>query len=385
MINAADIVFWTSLVLIAFTYAGYPAVCLAAGMLFSKRFKRCDYDPSVSVIVACYNEEAVIRQKIENLLGLSYPKDKLQILVASESTDATNTIVKAFEPQGVQLYSYAVRSGKTVMLFDTVPRATGDILVFSDANVLLAQNALARLTAYFCDSRVGAVTAKLTVTNPKESDISWGEHLYKQYETFLRRANSRMGRVLNPDGALFAIRRELYRPVNRQRGDDFELVVRVLIQGKASVFADDALSYEDASVTTTAEISRKIRMVSWFTRSTFMLLGEMLIKGRITLAAQVIAHKSLRWLTPFFFIALFYSNMMLTGNSVAYLAFFTAQSAGYCLGITGWYIAEVRKKKPPFVLKAAHYFLTYNYAFLIGTIKGILPGMTSSAWGKVRR
>lgn len=347
--------------------------------------KKNEIFPPVSIIIPCHNEEKVIRKKLENLLSLKYPSDKIQIIVASESTDKTNEIVKEYKDRGVLLYQSDSRIGKTAIIYNALPQANGEILIFSDANVMLEKDAVRKIISNFYEERVGAVSGLLAVNNPHQSNISWGETIYKKYETLLRKSNSRLGKVLNSDGALFAIRKNLYAPLNPKRGDDFELVIRVLIKGYCSVFEPEAISYEDASITTQAEIGRKIRMTSWFIRSALVLLKEMLLKLRFDLAFQIISHKLIRWITPYFFIALLLSNIALWQQGLGYQLFLIIQILAYSMGILGWYISDIKKKKPPFLLKGMHYFLMFNYAFFIGIIKGIFSGNdTSAAWEKVR-
>ncbi len=378
------IIFWVSLFAIAYTYFGYILLCLILGKLLGKNPIKKEFYPNVSIIVACYNEEGVIREKIENLLSLDYPRDKLQIIIASESTDKTDIIISEYINRGVELYKYSGRNGKTRLIYNTVTYAKGEILIFTDANIMIKNDAIKIIAGLFCDPKVGAATGLLTIINPIESPISLGESIYKKYESALRQSNSRFGRVLNSDGALFALRKELYRPLSHDRGDDFELVVRVLINNHQSLFEPKAIAYENASLTARPEIKRKIRMVSWFTKSTLLLIKEMFLKLRFDLAIQIISHKLMRWFTPYFFILLFISNAFLIENNGAWRLIFLIQAGIYIVGIIGIYQISIKKKKPHIFVGAVYYFLMYNYAFLIGTIKGIFPASTSAFWEKTR-
>lgn len=380
----AAIIFWGSFLAAVYAYVGYLLLCMLAARVFGKKFKREEIFPALTLVIPCYNEELVIRKKIENSLELDYPQDKLQIIVVSESTDRTNDIISDFKQKNVELYTLGQRAGKTVLMFCASLKARGRIIVFSDANVRLKSDALKQIASNFSDERVGAVTGLLQVSNPQVSAISRGEFMYKKYESLLRTANGRMGRVLNSDGALFAIRKDLYLPITPERGDDFELVVRVLLEGYDSVFDPEAISYEDSSVTAKQEIQRKIRMVSWFFKSTALLIQEMLVRSRFDLIFQIVSHKVLRWLTPYFFILFLFSNVFLWQEGWFYQLLLCMQVLGYMLGAAGFYIAEIKKIKPPFILGVFHYFLMYNYAFLAGTIKGLFPARTTSSWAKAR-
>ena len=379
------IIFWVTFFLLIYTYVGYIALCLLWSKIFGKKLKKEEYYPYLSIIVACYNEERVIREKLENLLSLDYPRDKLQIIIASESKDNTNEIVSKYKNRGIQLYTYDQRCGKSMLLYRSVPYANGEILVFSDANAIYNKDALKKIARNFINQNVGAVTGALLINNPRDSAISRGEYLYKKYEAVLRKANSLSKRVLNSDGSIFAIRKNLYRPLAADRGDDFELVIRVLNQGYDSVFEPEAISYEEASVTSRLEATRKIRMVSWFLKSTIILLKEMALKGRLDLILQLVSHKLLRWLTPYFLIILCLSNIYLYSQGGWYKFFLWGQISVYLMGLLGMYVCERQKKNPPLLLGVMQYFLIFNYAFFIGVIRGIFPTKSSAAWEKVRR
>jgi cellulose synthase/poly-beta-1,6-N-acetylglucosamine synthase-like glycosyltransferase len=380
----AKIIFWASLFIIIYTYFGYIALSFVLGKLFGKKVKKQEIYPAISIIVACYNEESIIRQKLENLLSLEYPSDKLQIMIASESIDNTNGIVSEYRDRGIELYAFEGRHGKTTLLYNVVPKARNEILVFSDANTIFEKDVLKKIAANFAEERIGAVTGLLQISNPKASSISWGEYMYKKYETALRKSNSALRRVLNPDGSIFAIRKELYNPISPERGDDFELVIRTLINGYDSVFEPEAISHEEASISTKAETARKIRMISWFLKSTAILLKEMLLKLRFDLIFQIVSHKIFRWFTPFFFLIFFISNIFVWKDGLFYKLFLIAQIAGYLMGILGLYISGRQKKKPPLLLGAMQYFLMYNYAFMIGILAGLIPDKASHKWEKVR-
>ena len=371
--------------MIFYVYFGYLILSILLGALFKIRRVKQEYYPRVSLIIPCYNEEKVIREKLDNILSLDYPKDKLQILIASESNDATNDIVRGYADRNINLYEYKERRGKTVILYDTVPQADGEILVFSDANVLLKNDCIRKITANFYDRSVGAVTGLLTISNAKASSISWGESNYRGYETILRKANGKSGRVLNPDGAIFAIRKELYSPITPQRGDDFELVAKILLNNKYSVIEPEAVSYENASITPGAEINRKIRMVSWFLKSSMILIKEMALKSRLDLIFQILSHKILRWFSPYFFMALFISNCLITDKGTLYRLILFIQIIFYLTAVSSFYLNKtMEKNKIPALLKLINYFLIFNYGFLAGTIKGVFVRRNSPVWEKVR-
>jgi len=377
-------IFWVSIFSLTYAYFGYMLLCIILSKLFIVKTIRDKFLPLITLIIPCYNEELVIREKLENVLKLDYPKDKLQILIASESNDATNDIALSYKPRGVEVFSTLERIGKSVLISKVIPLARGEILVFSDANAILKQNALMMLTRNFADPKVGAVTGLLCINNSRQSHISRGEDIYKKYETLLRESNSRMGRVLNSDGALFAIRKNLYNPIAPERGDDFELITRILINKHYTVFEPEAIAFEEASITSSQEITRKIRMVSWLSQSAALLLKEMLSSLRIDLAFQLISHKFMRWLTPFFLIALFITSAMAVDNNLFFKLIFFLQLSFYSFGILAMIMLKFTKRKLPLPLGLAHYFIIYNYAFTVGLVKAIFPSRKYHIWEKSR-
>lgn len=379
------VIFWTTLGIIIYAYLGYWALCIAASFVLGRKEKREEgFIPSVTLIIPCYNEESVIRAKIENIISLDYPKEKLQVIIASESNDSTNSIIKEFSGANIQLLEFKQRKGKSSLLYNSVPEAAGEILVFSDANALYKKDALKRVSENFFDEKVGAVIGSLRISNAEDSAISLGEHIYKGYERMLRQANSSMGSVLNADGSIFALRKSLYLPLSENRGDDFELTLKVLLCGYRCVFDPRAVSYEKASVSASQEVSRKIRMVSWFLKSTLLIMKEALKKMRFELIFQLISHKLLRWFTPYLLLLLFASSWIIADRGIVYKAVFLTQVLFYSTAALGVYISEYKKKKPPFILGAAAYFVVFNYAFLIGTMQGIFSPEKFSTWEKTR-
>ena len=377
-------IFWISISALTYAYFGYILLCIILSRLFTVKTIKNEFLPLITLIIPCYNEESVIREKIENVLKLDYPKDKLQILIASESNDKTNDIALSYKPRGVEIFSTQERIGKSVLISQAIPLARGEILVFSDANAILKQNALMMLSRNFADLKVGAVTGLLCINNSRQSHISRGEAIYKKYETLLRESNSRMGRVLNSDGALFAIRKSLYNPITPERGDDFELITRVLINKHYTIFEPEAVAFEEASITSSQEISRKIRMVSWLSQSAALLLKETFFSLRIDLAFQLISHKFMRWLTPFFLIALFIANAMAIDSNPFFKIIFLIQLSFYSFGILAMIMLKLTQKKLPLLLGLAHYFIIYNYAFMVGLIKAVFPSRKYHIWEKSR-
>ena len=371
------------MILLVHIYVGYLGISILLGKIFRKPLKKEGILPNVSLVIPAFNEEKVIKDKLENSLGLDYPKEKLEIVVVSESDDQTNSIVSQYIEKGIILYTYRTRQGKSKMLYDTVPKTKGEIIVFSDANAIYEKDALKRLVSNFYDRHIGGVLGRLVIANPHDSSISGGESIYKKYEGLLRKYNSYLHSILGADGSMFGIRRELYSPISPTRGDDFELAVRILIKGFGLVFEPEAISYEKASISYHDEIRRKIRMVSWFLKSSFFLLKEMFRPFRGFLIFQLISNKILRWFSPYFVILLFFSNLVLYKTHPFYSIFFSIQILFYTIAVISGIYLKKGERRLHRLLGMAFYFLTFNYAFLLGTLKGLFFRQ-KSLWEKVR-
>jgi len=376
-------IFWISLISLFHAYIGYLIICIIIGKLFKKPINKKEIFPVVTVLIPAYNEQQVIKEKIKNSLALDYPKDELEIIIASESTDNTNQLVKEFAAQGIILHAFEQRRGKSRMLNDVVSKTKGEIILFSDANAMYKSDVIKKLVQNFHDPRVGGVLGSLLITNADDSSISEGESVFKKYESILRKANTAVHSIIGADGTMLAIRRNLYKPISPDRGDDFEIALRIRIQGYGMIFEPEAISYEKASVDFRDEIKRKRRIVSWFWKSALILLSEMIKPWRGFLIFQVISNKIMRWLSPVFLIALFVSSMSLSYLNIFYGLFFQLQVFFYCMALLGGIFSKKSDNKLEKILRMPFFFIVFNYAFLIGTIEGLFFNQ-KPFWQKVR-
>ncbi len=373
--------FAISLAVLFYIFIGYPAVLAVLSRLLATSVRRQDITPEVSLIISAYNEQDVIREKLENTLALDYPKEKLEIIVASEAADGTNDIVRQYAGRGIVLHAYENREGKSATLFRTVPQACGEILVFSDANALYHRDAIRKLVRNFADPRVGCVSGRLTYVNPKETAIGQGETAYWEFEFLLKGMLSRIMKLSGGvNGSIFAIRKSLYRPVDRFRGDDFELSNRIQIAGHGVILEPEALSFEEASATSRQEFRRKVRLATWNLQSTLILMREALAAGEFLTAFILFSHRFLRYTTPLWLAALFASNFFLLTGVLAWVfalqgLFYLAAAAGYALEKSG------RPVKTLFLLP--FYFCMVNGAALLALVKN-LTRRTDVLWEKAR-
>jgi cellulose synthase/poly-beta-1,6-N-acetylglucosamine synthase-like glycosyltransferase len=288
------ILFYISALLLVYAYVLYPALLLA---LAASRPRRADSDadntdvtaPSLSVIVAAYNEERCIAQKIQNFLDCKYSGNAEMIIVSDGSTDRTAQIADAMASERVRLIRQPERRGKGVAVNMAAEAARGDILVFTDANAMFAPDALEKIARPFRDKSIGLVTG--VSRYPGETLGS----AYQRYEQMLKGLESRLGAVAGADGALYAMRRELFKPIDPALINDFVHPIVVSIAGAKSVMAGDAVALEEFSAS--GEFARQVRMVSQAALVYFRMLPELVSSGRWDSIAILTSHKMLRWLT----------------------------------------------------------------------------------------
>jgi cellulose synthase/poly-beta-1,6-N-acetylglucosamine synthase-like glycosyltransferase len=362
------VVFWTLIGLIAYAYIGYPLIILILARIAGRRWILDEtLAPSMTLVIPAYNEQHVIDGKLRNALALDYPEGRLEILVASESDDGTDAIVSRFADQGVRLLPSSIRRGKVANQHRAVQEASGEIVVFTDANAMLRMDALRKLARRFADPRVGSVSGRLAYRTPYGTASAYGEEIYWDLEMMVKKASSDLGSLPGANGSLFALRRELYRPISERRGDDFELPIRVILQGRRSVLEPEAVSEEAPARSYRDEYRRKVRIINWMVVSAVILLGEALLRGHLLLAAQLLSHKLNRWAVPFWLIALVPVTLLLAPTGPVYLAAAVVQGVVYTLAAMGLALDRTGMKLPS-ILGLPFYFAMVNLASLVGIL-----------------
>ena len=362
------VAFVTSLSLAAFAYVLYPALLSALARFASSRDDPTLADddlPTVSLIIAAYNEESVIADKIANSLALDYPDGKLDVVVFSDaSSDRTDDVVRSYADRGVTLERIEGRVGKTECQNRVAERVDGEILVFSDANAMYDADAIRRLVARF-DDDVGCVVGELRHTRT-DDDVK-GESLYWRYTRLVKRLESRLGSVVKGNGAIYAVRREEFVPLPADAMSDFAEPLAVRERGRRVAYAHDAVARERTAGSVEAELARKTRIAtrSWHTVAQHPGLLNPLNYGRYSL--QLFTDTVLWWTTPLLFAVAFASAAalwLLTG-SVAF-GFVTAGFVGLLLaGLVG-HALNRRGSSVPSPFHVAHYFLVGNYSLVVG-------------------
>ncbi len=304
--------FWGSMGLILHTYLGFPILLLIRGLLRRHPVRKSDVTPRVSMVIVAHNEAAVIGSKLDNMLALEYPRDKLEIIVASDgSDDGTNEIIASYARYGVRLLAFP-RQGKIPALNAAVAQATGEILVFSDANSMYAPDALSTLVRPFADPSVGAVGGnQCYLSDSGGNAASFGERLYWGFDRKLKTMQGEAGNATAATGAIHAIRRDLFQSVPLGVNDDFVISTQAIMQGYRLVFEPHAIAYETIAPTDNMEFQRKVRVIVrglrglWVTKQLFNPLRFGFY------SFQLFSHKLLRWSIGWLLIVLLGASLSL--------------------------------------------------------------------------
>ncbi len=377
-----ELIFWLSAAVVAYVYVGYPLLLKLVHAAFGRVPSHPPAaEPPVTLVISAFNEEASIHEKLDNTLGLDYPAERLQVLVVSDaSDDRTDDIVREFAGRGVRLLRMAERGGKTVGLNAAIREATGEVVVFSDANAMYRRDALRRLSEPFADRTVGAVVGESTY-HDSETASEASESLYWKYETAIKRLESETGSVVGGDGAIYAIRRSLYVPMRADALSDFVNPLQIVKSGHRCLYEPAAQSVEKAAEGFDREFRRKVRIVN---RAWRAMLGmpELLNPFRYGFfAVKLISHKLLRWLVPVFLAMLLLANLALLGQGPLFKAALVAQLAFYGLALAGHLLR--RRPHMPRLLSVPYYFTMVN----IASARGILDafkGETYTTWTTAR-
>jgi cellulose synthase/poly-beta-1,6-N-acetylglucosamine synthase-like glycosyltransferase len=338
-------VFWLSLLGLVYVYAGYPLAAWLLGGVLNRRVQKAaagGHQPTVTVLIAAFNEAGHIAATVRNKLAQDYPADRLNVIVISDaSDDGTDDLVRAVGGDRVRLVRQEPRAGKTSALNLAMPHATGEIIVFSDANSLYATDTVARLVDCFADTDVGYVTGRMVYKAPDGSLTGEGCSLYMRYENQLRGWETKLGSIVGVDGGVDAMRRSLYRPMRADQLPDFVQPLRVREQGYRVVYQPEALLYEDALAAAGDEYRMRVRVAL----RAFHALKDMaalLDPARYGLFAwQLWSHKVLRYLAFLFMIGCLLAAWRLADRAggtfwrlavVAQLGFYAAAGYGHVAG-----------------------------------------------------
>ena len=356
----SEIVLWTCVTAVAYVYVGYPVLLWVAAALFPRPVHKAGGSPSVSLLVAVYNEAEVIEAKIRNSLALDYPADRLEIVIASDgSTDSTVERAQALaDPHRVRVLVFPRNRGKLAVLNDSVPQLKGEIVAFSDASSMLAPEALHRLMQSFADPVVGGVSGVYRVLKQDEAQLGASEDFYWKYETFLKLKEAALGSILGGHGSLYAIRKSAYPfPPPGTINDDYVIPLRVVQKGYRMAYEPAAVAYEEAREM--GGFSRRVRIMTGNVKQ-LAELKALAWPPRWLELWFFASHKVGRLAVPVFLLGMLAASALLLDQPF-YRWLAGLQLLFYALGLAGM-IWQLRPK----ILRLPFYFCMINVAACVG-------------------
>ena len=406
-----ELLFFIALFAIIYTYVLYPILLLiisAAAQLFSDcRFLISKHDrrienhcanktlpmnidkpaPSIAVIIAAYNEEKSIYERIENLLKQTNLPSNISIYIGSDgSDDKTIDIANSFydaqdvDASNLHIFDFKERRGKVSVLNELVDLAKEDILVFSDANTMFAEDAIAKLLRHFNKPNIGAVVGELVLYDPVKEGNQ--DSAYWQYERLLKFHESRLNGLLGANGAIYAIRKSLYQPLKTTTLiDDFSIVMNICREGEKVHYDPEAIAFEEVSPTVGSEFGRRVRIGAGNYQA-MMEYSDFLNPKMGLRCFTFFSHKVLRWLVPHCMLLAFLSNALLMWTHPIYVVLFACQLGLYSLCLLMHY--ALRQWRAPTFIQLIYFMVSMNAALGLGFIQHI-KGHSSGTWRRTAR
>ena len=375
---------WGGLLIIGYVYAGYPILLWIITRWRGRGVIQRDITPPVTLVISAFNEEQIIGKKILNALKLDYPSDQLEILVVSDaSSDATEAIVRSFAERGVKLIRMLERRGKTAGLNVAVQEARGEIIVFSDANIIYRREVIRKLVRNFADPRVGCVTGNSCYLENSLSPAHIQENTYWQYEQTIRMLESQLGSTVGGDGAIFAIRKDLYAPLAPDTINDLVIPLQIVARGYRAVFEPEAVGFEPSAGYFVAEFRRKRRIVNRSWRG-LRSVPEVLDPRAVGIFAwQVLSHKVLRWLILPIVLTVAAGCFVAFPVGLVYqvgaLGFVASLGIAVIGGLTGNHVGQLTR-----LTHGLFYFYMVNLAAFLGIVMAAF-GRVEVVWIPERR
>ena len=373
-----EVVFWLSVAAVGYAYVGYPLLLSLLSKIAPKPVKSKQWTPSVSVIIAAYNEERDLAEKLENTLALDYPEAQLEIIVTSDcSSDRTDEIARSYASRGVRLHRQEERHGKTAAQNAAVEKARGEIIVFSDATTHYRPDVLRLMMPAFADESVGCVTGRVIYQDEKDSSVGAGTQSYWNYEFFLKKHESAVCSLIGVCGCMYAVRKSAYVPLYNDACSDFIIATTMVEQGLRAVYVPEAVCVEEPNRQARKELAARVRIISqtfadlWRNRAVLNPFSSGFY------AIQLWSHKLMRYMVPLCLIAIFISTAFLAPRSTFYAVLFVLQVCFYLAALVSSALEKVGLNVR--YLALPQYFVITNLASLIAFVK-FLSGERYTRW-----
>ncbi len=378
--------FWLMVFVIFYTYVGYPVLLWIGAGMGKKQVQANAFQPSVTVLVAAYNEEEVIEEKIRNTLSLDYPAGLLKVVVIADgSADATVEKVKQFPD--VTLLFEAARKGKAAAINRAMPFISSDIVVLTDANTFLDHGTIRELASYFADDSIGGVAGvKKVIEVKQDGEVGTGEGLYWKYESMLKSLEAQFYTVVGAAGELFALRRSDFVPISEAAlTDDFYLSLSINLRNKRIAYASKAVATETPSATYGDEWKRKVRIAAGGFQSLILFKEAFNISKYPRLAFQFFSHRAMRWVAcapAFLFLFLINLVLYVQGAGLFYEYTLWMQVILYACALMGGLLPAPFQSFPIFSIP---YYFVFMHAAMLGGAYRFFTGKQTVLWEKARR
>lgn len=381
------IIFSSSAFLFLWSYGLYPLSLLLFTNLFAKKYNsNKEYQKKISIIISAFNEENVIEKTIRNFMQSDYDKNKIEIVIGSDkSTDKTNEIIEKLKAEfsNIVFLSFTERRGKANVLNDLVKSATGDILIFSDANTIYDKNAIKELVKYYADDRVGGVCGRLILLDVEKAKREGSqEKEYWEYESWIKNMEGKLGILIGANGGIYSIRKEFYKNIPSEFPvmDDFYVGMKILEQNKDMIYAREAAATEYVAPSVDWEFKRKVRTIS-INFDSIRYVKKLLSPKYGLIAYAFWSHKMIRWFTPMLLLIILISNLFLL-HLPFFLLLFYGQLFFYMTALIGYIFSKLKINAKIFSL--SYYFIVTNIALIVGMYKFIMKKQ-SAAWQSTER
>ena len=369
-------IFWLSIVALLYTYFGYYIFLKFLSFFYNVTIdKNENLQPMVSIIIAAFDEEKVIKRRLENILSVDYPKDRLEVIVGSDgSKDKTVETARHFEKEGVVVIEFKKNRGNTLTHNDCAARAKGEILIFTDAESIFDTDFVKKIVRNFYDEKVGGVTGNLSYIT-EIGEYAREEGLYFRFEIAIKKLESRLGILASGSGSCFAMRKELYRKLKAFEAVDHTLPLDIIKKGFLVVFDSDARAYDfPTAVSVRGVIKARTRMASRACASIYRRLNLSFIKTNLATCWAILSRRFMRYFTTMFMVTCLVSNIYLFGKGTAYMIIMVFQCIFYLLAMLGLI---------GYFTKAFKYRMTdMAFIFVVAQI-GIYNGLIKALFGRI--
>ncbi len=384
-----ECIFWIGIAIVFYSYIGYGILLYflvkLKNLFSSPKQYDLNYEPTVSLVIPCFNEADYIEEKIKNSLLLEYPKDKLQLIFISDGSNDDTALRVSKYPQVLALHEDA-RNGKAAAMNRAMQFVTGEIVVFCDANTDINPEAIREIVKHYADSEVGAVTGeKRIITKDKENASGAGEGIYWKYESFLKQLDSDFYTIVGAAGELMSYRKSLYKELPKDSLlDDLMQSMQIALDGYRVIYEKNAYAAETASANVGEELKRKIRIAAGAWQSMSRLPKAFNIFSNFKVSFLFISHRVLRWtLAPLSLLVLLLVNFLLMINiGGIYTPIMIAQILFYSMALLGWYLANKQIKVK--ILFVPYYFFIMNLCMYLGLAR-FMKGKQSANWERAKR